>query len=397
MQKIKVVFVSNYINHHQLPVSNALYSDECLDYTFIQTEKMEEERVKMGWGLEVNVIPFVKCYYDAPNDCEKLIMDADIVIFGGTDDESYIINRLEAGKIVIRYSERIYKDGQWKFISPKGLAKKYHDHIRFNNKPVYMLCSGAYVASDFSLIHAYKNKMFKWGYFPEFREYNENTLMSKKEEVDMVRFLWTGRMIDWKHPEDAVAVAKALRKNGKNFCMTMIGEGPMRSSIEEEIVKAGLTSYVKIMNFMEPAKIREYMLSSDVYLFTSDYKEGWGVVLNEAMNSGCAVIASSKIGAVPYLLKHDINGMVYKTGNTNELVKYASELADDKRKCMRLGMSSYYTIRDKWNPVYAAERLVKFIRAIMSNSVEAMSDDGPLSRAEVIPPSKGYDYCRNKI
>lgn len=397
MNEIKIVFVSNYMNHHQLPISTQILLDESVDYYFIQTEKMEAERVKMGWAVDVTKLRFVKCYYDDPSGCKKLIMDADVVIFGGTDEEKYIQERLASGKIVIRYSERIYKDGQWKFISPKGLIKKYHDHIRYAKKPVYMLCSGAYVASDFSLIHAYKDKMFTWGYFPEVKEYSECFLMDKKEKEssEPVRFLWTGRMIKWKHPEEAIAVANALKKAGKNFKLTMIGSGPIKESLRNEILEKKLSKYVELIDFVEPSKVREYMLQSDVYLFTSDYKEGWGAVLNESLNSGCAVIASSGIGAVPYLVKHGVNGMVYKTGKTKELVKYALELCDDKGLRIRLGMAGYNTMRDKWNPKCAAERLIRLIRALLKDSVETFSDDGPLSKAEIIAPKKGYAYCRN--
>ena len=43
---MKVTFVSNYINHHQIPISNVLFRELGKDYTFIQTEPMEEERIK---------------------------------------------------------------------------------------------------------------------------------------------------------------------------------------------------------------------------------------------------------------------------------------------------------------------------------------------------------------
>ena len=47
---MKVTFVSNYINHHQIPLSNVLFACLGKDYTFIQGEPMEEERVRMGWN-----------------------------------------------------------------------------------------------------------------------------------------------------------------------------------------------------------------------------------------------------------------------------------------------------------------------------------------------------------
>ena len=43
-------FVSNYINHHQIPLCDALYRQLGTDFTFIQTMPMERERVEMGWS-----------------------------------------------------------------------------------------------------------------------------------------------------------------------------------------------------------------------------------------------------------------------------------------------------------------------------------------------------------
>ena len=124
---MKVTMISNYINHHQIPVSDEFYKRLGEDYHFIQTEPMEEERVKMGWGDEVKELPYLLCYYEQPKKCEKLILESDVVIFGGVEDESYISPRLKKGLFTIRYSERIYKEGQWKRVSPRGLLKKYKD------------------------------------------------------------------------------------------------------------------------------------------------------------------------------------------------------------------------------------------------------------------------------
>ena len=47
--------MSNYINHHQMPVSrelNRLCREQGGSYVFVQTEPMEQERVDMGWGEE---------------------------------------------------------------------------------------------------------------------------------------------------------------------------------------------------------------------------------------------------------------------------------------------------------------------------------------------------------
>ena len=44
---MQVVFVSNYFNHHQLSFCDALYELLEGSFCFLQTQPMEEERVKM--------------------------------------------------------------------------------------------------------------------------------------------------------------------------------------------------------------------------------------------------------------------------------------------------------------------------------------------------------------
>lgn len=155
---MKLTFISNYINHHQIPFCNCFYQELREDFSFIQTEPMEEERVRMGWAVDAHAIPYVHLLYEEEEICRRLIDDCDLLLAGWMEKEELISARLGSGKPAIRISERIYREGQWKAVSPKGLIHKYKEHIRYRNKPVYLLCAGAYVASDFTLIHAYPGK-----------------------------------------------------------------------------------------------------------------------------------------------------------------------------------------------------------------------------------------------
>ena len=60
---MKLIFVSNYFNHHQLPFCDALYELLEGDFCFLQTQPMEEERVKMGWQAEALCIIGVVAAY----------------------------------------------------------------------------------------------------------------------------------------------------------------------------------------------------------------------------------------------------------------------------------------------------------------------------------------------
>lgn len=360
ISEIKFVFVSNYLNHHQIPFCNAMYALMKSSFVFIQTEVMEEERVRMGWNEQVSR-PYLRLYYKQPEVCRMLIENAQLVMFGGSDEESYIEARLEAGRPVIRYSERLYKTGQWKAVSPRGLIKKYHDHTRYRRAPVFLLCAGAYVASDFHIVRAYPGKMYCWGYYPETRRYDVDGLLEGKgwrEQTEAIPYiLWAARMIDWKHPELPMETAMYLKEKGLAFHMDIIGGGDMLEQLRSMREQYGLEDEVCLPGFMSPEQVRGHMEKADIFLFTSDRQEGWGAVANEAMNSGCALVADHMIGAVPYLVKNGVNGMVYEDGNKEELFSLTERLVRNRELCRELGRNAYETITKVWNAEYAAERL----------------------------------------
>ena len=401
----KIIFVSNYLNHHQIPFCNAMYKLMDCGFLFIQTEPMDEERIRMGWN-EKNAQPYLKLYYEEPEACRRLILDADIVIFGGCDDESYIEERLNAGRPVIRYSERLYKTGQWKAVSPRGLKKKYHDHTRYRKAQVYLLCAGAYVASDYALVHAYPEKKFCWGYFPETKHYDVEKLMEQKGwgADRRMYLLWSARMIDWKHPELAVETARYLKEKGYYFHMDIIGGGNMEEEVKALAERYALGDCVDFPGFLKPEQVRGYMERADIFLFTSDRQEGWGAVANEAMNSGCALLADHMIGAVPYLVQDGVDGLIYKDGKRSELFSLAERLVCDRGLCQRLGRRAYEKITESWNAEYAADRLVALCRELGLLGGEATAEDRakrtdgslpmPGAPAAVIPERKMYQLLK---
>lgn len=392
---MKVTFVSNYINHHQMPFCEAMYERLKEDYCFIQTEPMEEERVRMGWDASLAELPYVRKYYEAEAVCKELIEQSDVVLFGGVEDEGYIAKRLKGGKPVVRLSERIYKEGQWKAISPRGLMKKYKDHTRYRNGQVYLLCCGGYVPSDFHLVRAYPGKMFKWGYFPELIAQDIDGLLLKKrsrrETEQKVSLLWAGRFIDWKHPEHAIETAARLKREGFAFTLTMVGGGEMEETLKALAEREELEDEVRFTGFLKPAEVRSLMEQADVYLFTSDYREGWGAVLNEAMNSGCAVVANCAIGAVPFLIKPDKNGLIYPNGRQDLLYEKLVSLLREPERMEALGREAYRTIAQEWNASEAAKRLIPFLQDLLQGEVSPKAQ-GILSPAPVVSPRRMYKH-----
>lgn len=384
---MKIVFLSNYLTHHQIPFCEAMWERTNQNFCFIATVPAEEERRKLGWNLEGRY-PYEMHAYGSDAAIARglnIASEADVVITGSAPDY-FIEPRLKAQKLTFRYSERFYKEGTPLKKLPRHFASAWKHHGRFQKYPIYLLCASAYTAVDAARFGNYVNRCYQWGYFPETKQYTD--LQQLLNQKNTRKILWCGRFLDWKHPEAAIEAVSRLRREGYTLELDFIGMGPMESTMRAMIAQYGLEDCVRLLGSMSPEQVRLHMENAGIYLFTSDRQEGWGAVLNESMNSGCAVIASHAIGSVPFLIKDGVNGLVYADGNTDMLYGKIKFLLENPQEQSRLGMRAYETITREWNARTAAERFLQLSEQMLNDSPETeLFSYGPCSKAEIMKES----------
>lgn len=373
---MKIVFVSNFLNHHQIALCEALRK-RCEDFYFIATQEIKN----IGFQKSTDAEYVVKYYSNEERiRVETLIIDADAVIFGACPNE-LIERRMKENKLSFLFSERFLKKGVWRRFIPRT-RRAIHDRIaKYYDKRMYGLCASAYLSYDLSFFGFPQDKCLKWGYFPAIKTYEDiNEVLRQKKKASI---LWVGRLIEWKHPEMAVLLAKYLKKMGYVFCLNIIGSGPLEAKLLKRIKKEKLEDCVHMLGAMSPEEVRNHMEQSELFLFTSDRYEGWGAVLNEAMNSGCSVVANHIIGSVSFLIEDAKNGLIYKNGNLSSLCKKVKWLLDNPGECSELGKKAYQTITNQWNAENAADRLCRLIEDVYNGDIE-LYQKGVCSRADVI-------------
>lgn len=371
---MRILFLSNYYTHHQQPLCQTLDVLSHHQFTFLATEAFAEDRKRLGWDIQQNV-PFVQDY---DKSWDEVILEADVVLLGSAP-HSLVKKRLEAGKLVFLYAERVYKNGYqpWKW-----LPRLYRFWARYGRyHSMYLLSASGYTAADYGIHGAFLGKAYRWGYFPQTKQYDMAALMGSK---DPAKILWCGRFLDWKHPEAAIAVAARLKAEGYVFKMDIIGMGQMEQQLQQQISRENLSDCVHLLGSMPAEEVRTHMEAAGVYLFTSDFHEGWGAVLNEAMNSGCSVVASHAIGAVPFLLEHGENGLIYPSGDLDRLYEHVRFLLDHPRQQRKLGENAYMAITQLWNADIAAQRLISLAQVLQSKGSLDLFEKGPCSKAPII-------------
>ena len=323
------------------------------------------------------------------HEAEKLIDNADVAIYGSCPD-NLIMRRTSKGKLCFKFSERYFKAGTGLLQIPHNLASAWKHLKPFEKGSLYFCCSSAYTTADLNRYTNYRGKTFKWGYFPENKRYDVTKLMKKKLSVvssgwkhPQASILWVGRLIGWKHPDASIKLAASLKEKGYSFKMSIIGNGEMEPLLRGMIHDRNLEDCVEMLGAMSPDIVRVHMEKADIFLFTSDFNEGWGAVLNESMNSGCAVVASHAIGSVPFLIKDGINGLVYENGNQMHLEMQVCRLLDDDVYRRKIGENAYYTISEKWNSQIAANRFIELAKTLLQGKESnGLFSDGPCSEAE---------------
>lgn len=394
---MKLTFISNYYNHHQEELARAFDSMSNVEFYFIATKEIPAFRVKLGYKNMNHSAPFTIRAYESPKSmrcARRLVDESDVVICGAAPD-SYIVSRLKQNKLTFRYSERHFKQGlNWKtFLSRFAcILLKYK---RFERYPLYVLAASAYTAADVNMFANFRKRCVKWGYFTKVdKGYKISSTTGFNSSYEPVKLMWCSRYIDWKHPELPVKLARCLKDKGYKFVLDMYGTGVELKRTQRLSCELGVCDVVNFCGVFPNEQILEQMKKHEIFLFTSDFNEGWGAVLNESMSCGCAVVASHAIGAVPFLVEDGVNGMIYENGNLDSFVNKVEYLLAHPAERFSIRQKAIQTMQEQWNAEIAASRFVQLSKQLLAG--RALSDqysDGVCSEAEEL---KNYWYIEKK-
>ena len=133
---------------------------------------------------------------------------------------------------------------------------------------------------------------------------------------DTLVILFCAKLQPWKRPLDLLrAFAKA---NLSNAILVFAGAGPLLPQLESEAASLSVASRVRFLGFLNQTQLPAVYTAADLLVLPSEF-EPFGVVVNEAMCCGCAVIVSDRVGAGRDLVAPLCPELIYPFGNTDAL------------------------------------------------------------------------------
>jgi glycosyltransferase involved in cell wall biosynthesis len=191
-----------------------------------------------------------------------------------------------------------------------AIGKANKNYYIDNNIPINKIVSVPYVVD---------NDFFK----------NKKNLKNNSK----VNFLFVAKL-QFKKGIDLLLEAILNKNSNKEFLkyaeFSIIGSGELEKFCKDFIQKNNLKN-VRLFNFQNQKQLRFFYNKSDVFILPSR-SEPWGLVINEAMAAGNAIIASDKVGSTTDLVIDNYNGKVFQSGNVKDLEKKISYFIKNRSK-----------------------------------------------------------------
>lgn len=367
------VFVTSFLSPHVSPFLVMISQKIQEKIIVIECMNMTQERKDLGYFSAIDTNFFeMKSLIHERELCLELISKADVVEYAWHIPD-LLHHRIKYNKLTFIENERLLKKGLIKFLDIK-LWKQLVFNLRVRSKNFYFLSAGDYAAKDYKTLGFNSNKILRFGYFPKTVRYDN--VFSLKKDFGPLQCLWVGRLIPWKRTSDAIYAMKHLPQD--LVSLNIIGDGQLKLKIHKLIRKLNLNN-VHLLGLLSLDNVRKEMLKADVLICSSSKEEGWGAVINEAMNSGCVVVSTTETGASPNLIIDNYNGFVYDSANIGQLVSKLNYLLQDKSLCREIGLNAYNSITLLWNEDVAATRLLEWINGF-NKGYAVDFDNGPCSK-----------------
>ena len=381
---MRVAFLTVCLSPHQLPLAEAIVKRVGPgNFRYIANVPVSHERVKLGWRDEERTWCLSCADVDSCAEVDDWCRNAD-VLFSSLREMDIFEERVRRGLLTIYVSERWFKPieikgfglfsllvpGWIRMLNPRyfRMAMRFRrllgDKTRFLYFPM-----GVLAARDMSRVCCWKHswfpsnvpgaafrKMRLWGYFVA---PSQKTFPEKNVQGGTLRVLWVGRFVTLKRVDTIIQAvcfyAKKMRRCGglPSITLDIYGIGPDEKRLRK---RAADCDAVQVHSPVAITEVRALMRSHDVYVFSSNGLEGWGAVVNEALEEGMHVLGTYEAGASTTMLGEDD---LFHAGDWKRLTVLLERCLAEKRRGVLRGQGI-----GEWSTGKAAERLVEIMNEL---------------------------------
>lgn len=379
-RKIRLAYLVTHPIQYQAPMLRLIAADPDIELTVffcsdLSVRKYQDEGFGRAIEWDVSLLEgydhmFLPGWFDAgePTVCRPLNWGLGTRLGNGDFDALWVHGHMRLYNLFAMIGARLRglvilnRDEAWEGGAVRGATKKFIKRIFYQG--LRRICHGyLYVGTpsrDYYLSQGMRPEtMFAMPYAIDndwFRKQAEAAAPTREDfraelglEPDRPVILYAAKFQAYKRPGDLVEAFSRMTDlaETRRPYLVMVGDGAERAALEAQVARLGIGDQVRFPGFQNQSALPRFYDLCDIFVLPS-HRESWGLVINEAMAVGRAIVASSNMGCVEDLVRHGENGLLFPPGDIAALATALGRLTADPALCRKMGAESLAII-GHWN------------------------------------------------
>ncbi len=190
------------------------------------------------------------------------------------------------------------------------------------------------------------------------------------------KILAIGRLIEKKGFTHLINACSLLAAKGVEFECEIVGEGPLRTDLENQIIRFDLAARVSLVGSMAQEKLIETVSSAELVVLPcvvseSGDRDGLPTVLLEAMAMGVPTITTTVSGG-PEIVVDGKTGFLVEPADEVDLAAKLERILDDPELAQQMGCAGRRRAENLFSLEKNAQALAEYFRSNAQSHVHAL-------------------------
>ncbi|PAY19343.1 hypothetical protein CKO51_12080 [Rhodopirellula sp. SM50] len=320
----RVLLLMPFANPHLLSIFRELHDRRQIELSFYVCRDLPQHRLALGWTTPHDARFFgwrLRILKDFISECRN----SDHVVFLGVLDPKLVMFFAVLACRILGKKIWIASEG----FKKSGVKFPLFVRLLLNVRSLSILAIGDRSSDDYRAAGLDRPQYYRFGFAEHYDDDSTmaDGLSSRSNDFRSVRIFGVGQLNDRKNFESVVKQLCSINSVGR-VEMRICGDGPNAATLRELAKQLPENVTVTLLGNCEASRLDEEFRAADLFVMPSRY-DGWGVVLNQAVEYRLPCVVSSGVRAARgHLIEHGKNGFIYDSDE--EMARHLETLIDDE-------------------------------------------------------------------